>query len=344
MRRLTLILSDLYLPEEAGSGAVPHSAELPALEWLLRFARRRQPIDAWRAWLATELGRPAIARIPVAQFAARAVRAPGERLRDAWLATPVILEARLDHVRLRDRGLVRTSAPERAQWCEEFAHAFGGAYRLHDAGPRGFVLTGLAGVSDVATVDPARLLDCDVGRAIPPAAARELRRLGAEIEMWMHGAAANAARTERGLPAISTLWLWGGGASEPEPEPAPLVLPASISTTVFNGEDPWLAALSRAVTGRLCEPAPAHFDALAQSAEHAIVELTPMSGVPQESLASLESGWFTPLRAALERGAMEAAELVANDLCFRIWRRSGWRFWRRRGGWVEHLMRPAHGA
>ena len=36
MRRLTLILSDLYLPEEAMAGEVPQTQQMPALEWLLR--------------------------------------------------------------------------------------------------------------------------------------------------------------------------------------------------------------------------------------------------------------------------------------------------------------------
>ena len=49
MRRLTLILSDLYLPDEAARGmAVPTTRHLPNLEWLLRFADSPEPIGDWR--------------------------------------------------------------------------------------------------------------------------------------------------------------------------------------------------------------------------------------------------------------------------------------------------------
>ncbi len=52
MRRLTLILSDLYLPEEAGRGmTVPTTRDLPNLEWLLRFAESPEHIGDWRSWL-----------------------------------------------------------------------------------------------------------------------------------------------------------------------------------------------------------------------------------------------------------------------------------------------------
>src|SRR5215510_5037703 len=105
MRRLTLILSDLYLPEEAaGKASPPQTVELPGLDWLLRFAQRPRRIADWRTWLAAQLGMSKFAQLPVAlacelQFLARGI--------GAWLATPVHLEARLDHVRLVDRGVLR---------------------------------------------------------------------------------------------------------------------------------------------------------------------------------------------------------------------------------------------
>ena len=46
MRRLTLILSDLYLPEEAQRGmTVPTTRHLPNLEWLLRFAESPEHVE-----------------------------------------------------------------------------------------------------------------------------------------------------------------------------------------------------------------------------------------------------------------------------------------------------------
>jgi len=40
-----------------------------------------------------------------------------------------------------------------------------------------------------------------------------LRRLGAEIEMWLHEHPVNAVRARRGEAPVTGLWLWGGGPS-----------------------------------------------------------------------------------------------------------------------------------
>ncbi len=341
MRRLTLILSDLYLPEDGGRDASTTPIYLPHFEWLLRFADARVSIGDWRGWLARRLGRAALLRLPYAQLAARVLLAPGQaQSRGAWLAVPVHLEARLDHVRLVDRGLLRTTAEERAHWCAAFARDFGDAQALFDAGARGFLLTGIE-TGAAVTTDPARLLDSDVGAALPPAHAGALRRLAAEIEMWLHDAPLNLARARAGQLTVSALWLWGGGAYE-SPGPEPSVQSASQATMVFYGEDPWLAALARETTGRLLEPAPPHFDALPEM-EHSIVELA-NNGAAAESLPQLDVQWLAPARAALERRALDELEIVANDGCFRVSRHAGLRFWRRRRHWLENLRHPARQA
>src|SRR5262245_33668756 len=98
MQRLTLILSDLYLPEDASrADAVSSPFSLPALSALLRVASATPVRPHWRAWLARELGLQ-MSEDSVAQIAAAAVVSAGEAA-TAWLATPVHLSARLDHVR-----------------------------------------------------------------------------------------------------------------------------------------------------------------------------------------------------------------------------------------------------
>src|SRR5262245_18548188 len=154
MRRLTLILSDLYLPDESVGGEVPHTHELPALAGLLRIANREHVGD-WRRWLRHEVG---------------GVLKPGS----AWLATPVALEARLDHVRMLDRGLLYLDPAERAATCAEFNRVFGPQYSLRDGGQRAFILDGLPPVT-TPLVDPARLLGAEIGPALPAAGAPELR-------------------------------------------------------------------------------------------------------------------------------------------------------------------------
>jgi len=75
-----------------------------------------------------------------------------------------------------------------------------------------------------------------------------------------------------------------------------------------------------------------------------VVELTPMTGPPEQSLHSLEANWFAPVRAALTNGALEACDIVANDLLFSTNARPGWKFWRRRSSWLARLGSETGGA
>ncbi len=324
MRRLTLILSDLYLPAESVREVLPDTPSLPALEWLLRFADAR-PIEDWRRWLAQECGASEFAQVgPAAALAAQV----GAKPRGAWIATPVSLEARLDHVRLRDRGLLRLLPEQREHLRADFARTFGPALRLHEAGDRGFLLEG-GPAAAVTTIDPARLLDADIGPALPAAgAAGELRRLAAEIEMWLHSAPINDAREKSGQRRITSLWLWGGGTTADE-------TPAWKGTADPFGRDPWLFALSGQSPPR--DP-PASFGDVAARSD-AIVEFAPMSGGAEERLDSLETMWFAPVRTAISSGRLECFTLAANDQVFTVRARAGWRFWRRRRGWLAALAK-----
>jgi hypothetical protein len=335
MRRLTLILSDLYVPSEAaGTGAQPDALDLPNLDWLLRFAGRAERIEDWRRWLAAEVGRTDLAHLSLAHACSRNLL--DESLAsNAWLATPVHLEARIDHVRLADRGLLRLDAGERETWRKDFARAFGPDYALHDAGERCFLLSGAAAVR-IASVDPSRLLDADIGRAVPGPSAGELRRLGTEIEMWLHGAPGNTTREQRRERRISALWLWGGGSRDVEAAAIAAIEVGPASPPRIFGGDPFL----RAIKGSPVKSPPLSLSELAGSKGHDIVELAPMSGRKDESLSSLEANWFAPAREALRRGEIGSVDLVANDRRFRIAARSGWRWWRRRSSWLAQLSRP----
>ncbi len=322
MRRLTLILSDLYLPEEEAHDVVP----MPNLEWLLRFANGRQSITDWRTWLASELGYVAGEIIPFASFSGP---------RDAWFATPVHLFAALDHVRLDARGLLTLASDERGAWCAAFARTFGPQYVLHDDGVRGFFLTGLA-PANVRTADPARLLGADIAADIPRAAeAGELRRLGAEIEMWLHAEPLNGARTRRGERPVSALWLWGGGVTPSRETAKP-----RQSDVGFVGDDAFVAALARDAgqSMRAASLDGSEFGENASLPAHGVVVLAPMSGEPRQSLADVDCLWLGAARRSLERGAL--VEVVANDSVVRVSGRPSWRIWRRRSGWAKGLARP----
>jgi hypothetical protein len=331
MRRLTLILSDLYLPEEAGRGASPPATHrLPNLEWLLRFAGSPKHIGDWRRWLLEQTP-PGFKRLSVAGISA--CRLVDDRfIESTWLATPVALEARLDHVRLLDRGLLRLEESERASCCEEFSRVFGPTYDLRDGGERAFFLCGLPATA-TRTLDPARLLGNEIGPSLPGRDAGELRRLWAEIEMWLHGAAFNAARERAGKRRISALWIWGG-----EPLPGGLV-ESGLTASAYLGGDPLIECLSRMEEGGagFARSAPARLDEIEPGAGEVVVEFAALSGAPHESLESLDANWFAPARSALATGALQELDLVANDRCFRVRAHSHWKFWRRKQHWLASL-------
>jgi hypothetical protein len=228
---------------------------------------------------------------------------------------------------------LRVDPAEGAQWCEAFSRDFGADYALHYAGTRGFLLTGLKSAGG-PTLDPARLLGADVtpGLRRPGELVRlELARAATEFEFWLHAAALNSARDVARRPRISSLWLWGGGAPA-----TPGTAPTAGRVPAIFGDDPFLVGISRELGAR-SQPAPAGFAALPPEAHDAIVELMPMSGLADESLAKLESRWFAPVRTALARGALDRLDLLADDRHWRIERGGGWKFWRRRQGWLAGL-------
>jgi hypothetical protein len=328
MRRLTLILSDVYLPDESDRvDALP----MPSLEWMLRFASSHEKSGDWRAWLVGTLGLDHLRDVPPAQVAARGLL-PADLAGQAWFATPVFFDLHINHVRLNPRGMLRVDAMEGAQWSEAFARDFGADYALHYAGSRGFLITGLRSTGG-PTLDPARLLGADVtpGLRQPGELARlELARAATEFEFWMHASPLNAARDAARRPRISSLWLWGGGA------PAPIGGARASRTPALFGEDLFLAGVARELE-RSLRPAPASFATLPPDAADAVVELMPMSGPSGEALAKLESRWFAPARTALARGALDRVDVLANDRHWRIERGGGWKFWRRRQGWLAAL-------
>lgn len=330
MQRLTLILSDLYLPEESVRGEFPQTHELPHLSWLLSRAAQADRIGDWRSWLLREIGGAAAQRQLAAVCASGIVS--GAAIESAWLATPVALEARLDHVRMKDRGLLYINDEERRAWCTEFNDVFGPEYSLHDGGERAFILTGAPRFA--RTADPARLLGNEIGPALPGAEAPELRRLWAEIEMWLHGSGLNVARERARKPRVSALWLWGRDVV------AHGTRGADARDVAFQGGDPLIAGLARSGQSPLRESPPRFVD-VDTSLAHVVAEFAVVTGHPHESLMELDPNWFAAARHALADGALSQLEIVANDRCFRLTPRARWKFWRARRGWLENLARPA---
>jgi hypothetical protein len=199
---------------------------------------------------------------------------------------------------------------------------------------RGFFLTGLA-PADVRTTDPARLLGADIATGLPGGEkAGELRRLSAEVEMWLHAEPLNVARTRRGVLPVSALWLWGGGAAHAIDSTKP-----GARDLAFVGSDPFLAALAREA-GKPMRAVSRDGSELGDRGAlppHVIVVLEPMSGEMRMPLADADRIWLGGARRVLERGG--AVDVVANDTYVHVGSRASWRFWRRRVRWTTGLAR-----
>jgi len=176
----------------------------------------------------------------------------------------------------------------------------------------------------MTTTEPARIVGGSVADALPqgPGAAT-LRRLGAEIEMWLHEHPVNAARARRDELSISTLWLWGGGAPlAPRCTSGPL--PRAF------GSDSYLRGLWQLCGGE-AQSLPQQLDApYAES-----VVLVAESG--RMSLEEVDRRFIAPAVEHLQRRAFERVSILANDRLLALSPGGRRKFWRRARPTLERL-------
>jgi hypothetical protein len=293
-----------------------------------------------------------------------------------WIATPVHLIAGLTSLHLDRRSILRLSPTELEGFALDFNRTFGGSDLLLKPLPSGdFLLHGPATLIG-STTEPARALVGDLEASLPKGTdAKPLKRLGAELEMWLHATPLNETRQRRGELSISTLWLWGGGplaASEARPGPTTRASPNTTShsaatTTPANstvaaasgthspnaqfalsfGTDRYLAGLWHLQGGRT-NALP--YDQLASlfanpDAQCAVLvtEVTPLlHSNPQstvfDALAELDRLYVSPAIDALRTGAVGSVVLIANDAEIRVGRRDRLKFWRRRQSTLTGLQ------
>jgi hypothetical protein len=317
---------------------------------MARFGTVEPLPHGWRSWLASWLGRPELASatpaaVAAAPSASRARHAsPPDASREAgsvWIADPLHLAASLTSVHLSAQGLLRLDASAQAELCQAFDDAFADVgYRLTAARAGRFLASGRELAGEIHTTDPARCLGATLSEALPRGSgAGALRRLGTEIEMWLHEHPINARRAAAGRVPISTLWLWGGGA----PLPVHIARSAAGSSppavAVFS-DDVYVEGLSH-LLGVRCRPAVASVAALDARAEpRAVATLELFSPgalqgeagpavTPLRSLELLDREWLVPALDHLARGALAQCTLIANDRCVSLVSRDLWRLWRR---------------
>jgi hypothetical protein len=312
------VIPDLYATRQSADSqsGLPR---LPVLEAWLAGAQVEQLPGGWRAWLlakhAPGLAQGALA--PVAALAlpmaaGSAAGALGAPAAHPWLATPVHFVAGLDTVRLHPAGLLALDAGEQLALAADFERVFAGSgWCLHAGSRRELLLEGPAS-EGVQSGDPARWLGADPAAGLPSGpGAGPLRRLGAEVEMWLYEHAVNRARVARGLLPVSALWLWGGGAPLPVPAAALRGMPR------LHGADLLLDGLARSA-GQARPTSPEGIAALPEGTggEDQFVLLGGGTSPDLAALQALERDWLAPGWAQWRAGRWDGLTLVCGVRAF----------------------------
>ncbi len=380
MHELVIVVSDLYLSQETPERELPAGVALPGLQHIARFGARSQIAAGWRSWLGRWLtgddaGAPAAvaavglqvapssgsAALPPAPTSSLALDAARPRI--AWMATPVHLIAGLTSVHVDRRSILRLDANDQTALAADFQRVFhDSGFELRPLDSGDFLVLGphmpVAETSDPARCMGASIADAQRADATNPA----LRRLGAEIEMWLHDHAINAARGRRGEPPVTGLWLWGGGATNDGPaaargrgssdeltgavavggthgasrEGTPCDVPSSSPDIAF-GRDAYLQGLW-ATRGEKVFPLPqqlADVFGYPQSRRAVLViEIGLMlhsnpTWAFFDAVAQIDRKFVEPAIEALNRGQCKRLVLLVNDHQLILRARDRLKFWRR---------------
>jgi hypothetical protein len=346
---LVLVLTDFFSAaggrdrgEDVGAGL----PRLPLLETLLARSRVTALPAAWRGGLAARSSSVSCqaaspAATVAAAWAARPISGPVPG--QVWLATPVHYFAGLDSVHLHPAGLLRLDSEEQRRLTADFTRVFADSpWQLRSLGQRELLLAGPA--INASGADPAYFAGCDPSPGLPRGeGAATLRRLGAEMEMWLYEHPLNLERRNRGELPVTTLWLWGAEAAPAAvptggPPSAPAVPSAPATAARLYGRDTYAEALWR-LQGGVAAALPAAFDAALITPDADSVFLYPLLQ-PQGLTAAfeqLEQRWLpAALRAVSARRASVLRLLVgAHAYSWRWLDRA--RFWRARAPWWETL-------
>jgi hypothetical protein len=342
VHELVIVVPDLYLPRDqhGASAAAAAIGNLPGIEQVARFGGHVSLPGGWRERLLGRVGRTDLAGVAPVCIAgagldgalpATAARAQEIPAPVRWIATAVHLRAGLRQVHLDQRGLLRLDEAEQAQLSADFARTFASSRYELEPLPSGEFVLETPGVAAIATSEPARCVGSLLDAPVPtgPAAA-PLRRLLAEIEMWLHAHPLNESRRQRGATAVTSLWLWGASGR--------IVRPArgtGAALPLAFGRDAWLEGLWR-LQGCAAERALPRLEELLAARAHAAVVLLELGGellgdsdTVADALRRIDARMIAPAVATLRRGGLARLSIMLNDVCVLVERGDLRRFWRR---------------
>ena len=282
----------------------PEPVRVPLLERCIARAGESRLDPDWRSGAFALVAAPG-ARQPGVAAAALCAAQGASDAPAVFMATPVHCEAGMVSVRLPLDGIVRLEPAAAARLAADFNAEFATSGARLLAGAQGQLYCLLAHSAAVPTHDPLQVCGRDIGEYLPQGAAgAPLRRLMAEIEMWLHG---------REAAPITGLWLWGGGESGGS-------LPALAGWTA--GDDPLFGAWPKSAR-------------LPAQPGNGVVVVDAEPG--REAWTVAQETWLRPAVAGLRRGRFTALLLSIGERRYRLGRWDLLRVWRRSRPWWESL-------
>ncbi len=342
--RLILVLRDLY-PARLSEAARATLPRLPELERWLAQGETDLAAGDWRQWLQREARGPAARGVPPASIAGAAVSGVPAGV-PVWFASPIHLVAGLDTVRVHPAGLLQLSSEDQCLLERDFMTVFAhSGWSLHATGRRELLLAGGPALQpdSVRSQDPALWLGADPREGLPAGpAAGTLRRLGAEMEMWLHEHPINEARRARGTPAANAVWIWGGG------RPALSVSANAVSkpsgAAVAWADDLFVDGLAR-LEGFAVGPLPPRWPPSTNANRVPEADVLAVCGLgadaSETALEGLERDWVAPALEHWRAVQWHSATLLVGARAVTLARgpwRSLWRRFRRPQPWWETLL------
>lgn len=306
--------------------------ELPVLAAMLARARRLLPASDWRSGALAALGWPDDSAMPAAVNVAACALPELSAGTGLCFAAPLHVVAGISRVHLPPGGCLRLDAAQSARWAEAFNRDFGEPQlRLHAVGDSWLLAAPFAGAARDAA--PEDLTGEPLARvAARDEAERSLRRLGAEVEMWLVEQPLNREREARGDPPLNALWFWGGAHST---RIAPLTrLPRAMF--VAGAPDAWLAGLA-AHCGVPLNSA-TDWQSLAAARDALLVLMPPPEGASAQYWLDLEARWFGPAARAMRDGSLDALRLQIGPSAWLLPDPSPLRWFRRTRSWHQQVL------
>ena len=247
------------------------------------------------------------------------------------MALPVHVVAGMSRMFLGAPEAYALEAAQREQLRLAFNAEFGAAdVHLHAAGSGWLLEAPFAAAANDGS--PESLLGAALAREpAVSAAGRSLRRLGAEVEMWLAGLPFNVARESRGEPPINCIWMWGGATAHRAPPPG------RVPDALFTNMEPdaWMAGLA-AHCGIELQQARA-WDEI-RDTRGALVILQPSShGAVLPLLPAWESHWFEPVRRDLASRRLDSLRLQIGHSAWQWPAPRLTRWMRRRRPWSQRV-------